>query len=79
MGVGLLCLQIGLGAGNVVWQLPTLLREAHAANAAATFVVFIVAAAVAAIEAASPKTKSANMETVRGETITPSRLHGLTK
>jgi hypothetical protein len=35
---------------NVVWQLPLGLREAHAANAAATFIVFVCAIVFAAID-----------------------------
>jgi hypothetical protein len=35
---------------NVVWQLPLGLREAHAANAAATFIAFICAIVFAAID-----------------------------
>lgn len=49
-GCTLLCVQIALGAANVVWQLPILLREAHAANAGATFVAFVVAATLAALD-----------------------------
>jgi heme A synthase len=49
-GLALVVLQIGLGIGNVVWQLPTALREAHAANAGATFLAFVLATALAALE-----------------------------
>jgi heme A synthase len=49
-GIALVALQVLLGSLNVVWQLPLGLREAHAANAAATFVAFVVAAGLAALE-----------------------------
>jgi heme A synthase len=49
-GMGLIAVQIGLGLANVVWQLPIGLREAHAANAGATFIVFVVAAVLAALD-----------------------------
>ncbi len=50
LGCALLALQIVLGAANVVWRLPVDLREAHAANACATFLAFVVAAVLAALE-----------------------------
>ncbi|MDQ6826590.1 MAG: COX15/CtaA family protein [Candidatus Eremiobacteraeota bacterium] len=50
LGLGLLFAQVLLGLANVVFSLPVALREAHAANAAAAFIVFIVATTVAAIE-----------------------------
>lgn len=46
----LIVLQVMLGMANVVWQLPLGLREAHAANAAATFIAFICAIVFAAID-----------------------------
>jgi heme A synthase len=46
----LIVLQVMLGMANVVWQLPLGLREAHAANAAATFIAFIGAIVFAAID-----------------------------
>jgi heme A synthase len=49
-GLALVCLQIGLGVANVVWQLPLGLREAHAANAGATFIAFVIAAVLAALD-----------------------------
>jgi heme A synthase len=49
-GLALVALQIGLGIANVVWQLPLGLREAHAANAGATFVTFVIAAVLAALD-----------------------------
>ena len=50
LGMTLVLVQVGLGLGNIVWQMPTPLREAHAANAGATFLAFVVAAVLAALE-----------------------------
>jgi cytochrome c oxidase assembly protein subunit 15 len=47
-------LQIMLGFANVAWLLPTLLREAHAANAVAVFLAFVAALVFAAIDGAVP-------------------------
>jgi heme A synthase len=49
VALGLLLLQIVLGVLNVLYALPPLLREAHAANAVATFVAFVSATVLAAI------------------------------
>ncbi len=49
-GLGLVVAQIALGIGNVVWHLPIALREAHAANAGATFLAFVVATVLAGLE-----------------------------
>ncbi|GAC1550883.1 MAG: COX15/CtaA family protein [Vulcanimicrobiaceae bacterium] len=49
-GMLLIVAQIALGVGNVVWHLPIALREAHAANAGATFLAFVIAAVLAALE-----------------------------
>jgi heme A synthase len=46
----LLALQIVLGVLNVLWSLPPGLREAHAANAGATFLAFVVATVLASLE-----------------------------
>ena len=46
----LVVLQIMLGLANVAWLLPTLLREAHAANAVVTFLAFTTALVFAAID-----------------------------
>jgi heme A synthase len=51
-GVGLVCVQVLLGLLNVALRLPTDLREAHAVNAALTFLAFVVATVFAAIDAA---------------------------
>jgi heme a synthase len=50
----LVVLQVMLGIANVVWQLPTALREAHAANASLAFVAFISALVFAAIDGTAP-------------------------
>ena len=49
-GFALVCVQIALGVANVLWQLPVALREAHSANAGATFLCFVVAAVLAGLE-----------------------------
>lgn len=56
-GFALLGIQIALGAANVLGGLPMLLREAHAANAALTFVAYAIAticAAAAPLRAPAP-------------------------
>jgi heme A synthase len=50
LGTALVLLQLFLGVANVVWQLPTALREAHAANAVATFLAFVIATAFAVLD-----------------------------
>lgn len=50
LGLGLLFAQIVLGLLNVALRLPMVLREAHAANAALTFLVFVVATTFAALD-----------------------------
>ena len=50
MAYALVVLQVMLGISNVAWHLPTVLREAHAANACATFVAFVAAMMFAAID-----------------------------
>jgi heme a synthase len=49
-GAALAFAQIALGIANVIWRMPTPLREAHAANAAVTFIVFVVAASLATLD-----------------------------
>lgn len=51
VGVALVCVQVLLGLLNVALRLPMELREAHAANAALTFLAFVVAAIFAALDA----------------------------
>jgi len=53
IALGLLALQIVLGSLVVVWQMPTALRAAHAANAVATFLAFTIAAVLASLAAGS--------------------------
>lgn len=50
LGAALVGAQIALGVGNVVWHLPIALREAHAANACATFLAYVIAAMLATLE-----------------------------
>ncbi|GAC1655018.1 MAG: COX15/CtaA family protein [Vulcanimicrobiaceae bacterium] len=50
-GLLLLFAQVVIGLLNVALRLPVPLREAHAANAALTFLVFIVATTLAALDA----------------------------
>jgi len=63
----LLALQITLGVLNVLWLLPTALREAHAANAVATFLAFVIATVLASAEAQSvPVVQSSSRRIVSG-------------
>ena len=55
IGSVLLLVQISLGFANVVYFLPIGLREAHAANAAATFLAFVIASVLEALDAGTPK------------------------
>jgi heme A synthase len=50
VGLALAILQVILGVGNVVWLMPLPLREAHAANAGATFLAYVIATLLSAIE-----------------------------
>ncbi len=50
LGGTLVLVQIALGLGNVVWHLPTAMREAHAANACATFLAFVLATVFATLD-----------------------------
>ena len=50
----LVVLQIMLGVANVAWLMPTVLREAHAANAVATFLAFTAALVFVALDGAAP-------------------------
>ena len=63
LGLALVCVQIALGIANVVWQLPLGLREAHAANAGTTFLAFVIAATLAALE--PQRTSSPSLERAR--------------
>jgi heme A synthase len=53
-GYALVVLQVMLGFANVAWRLPMVLREAHAANACATFLAFVAALVFAAIDGTQP-------------------------
>lgn len=50
VAVVLTAAQITLGVLNVVWALPTALREAHAANAVATYLAYVVATTLASLD-----------------------------
>jgi heme A synthase len=50
----LVILQIMLGFANVAWSLPTVLREAHAADAVATFLAFVASVVFATIDGTVP-------------------------
>lgn len=50
----LIVLQAMLGIANVAWALPMVLREAHAANACATYLAFLGAVVFAAIDGTVP-------------------------
>ncbi|MDP9019085.1 MAG: COX15/CtaA family protein, partial [Candidatus Eremiobacteraeota bacterium] len=50
LGLVFLFGQVVLGLLNVALHLPTVLREAHAANAALTFLVFVIATTFAALD-----------------------------
>lgn len=65
----LLTLQVVLGVLNVLWSLPTALREAHAANAIATFLCFVVATVFASLEVerAPLRVRSASQAAVTGK------------
>ena len=63
-GAALALLQVALGIANVLWRMPVPLREAHAANAAVTFIVFVVATFLATLDpltALSPVGKGLSM------------------
>jgi heme A synthase len=50
VAAALLLMQIALGFANVAWLLPTVLREAHAANACVVYLALLAAATFAAID-----------------------------
>lgn len=52
-GYALIVLQAMFGLANVAWSLPMVLREAHAANACATYLAFVAALVFAAIDGAT--------------------------
>jgi heme A synthase len=67
----LVVLQVMLGIANVAWQLPMILREAHAANACAAFVAFVASLVFAAVDGTVPAAALAS----RSRTIAPTRAH----
>jgi len=67
VALALSALQIALGVVNVLWLLPTALREAHAANAVATFLAFVIATVLASLEpATAPVAESSSRRVVSG-------------
>lgn len=63
-GAALALAQVGLGIANVLWRMPVPLREAHAANAAVTFIVFVIATFLAMLDpigASAPTRKGLSM------------------
>jgi heme A synthase len=54
VAAALLLMQIALGFANVAWLLPTVLREAHAANACVLYLSLLAAATFAAIDGTAP-------------------------
>ncbi len=68
----LIVLQIALGLANVAWQLPLGLREAHAANAALTFVAFVCAIVFASIDG-TVRVAATQREAVAPPAGTPAR------
>ena len=49
-GAALALVQVGLGISNVLFRMPVPLREMHAANASVTFIVFVIATALAMLD-----------------------------
>ncbi len=64
-GTALALVQGTLGTLNVILRMPSFLREAHAANAALTFIVFVIATSLAMLEPLP----------VRSEVSRPCRTH----
>jgi heme A synthase len=58
-GVALVLVQVLLGLLNVALRLPTDLREAHAVNAALTFLAFVVGAVFASLDAVRSRAATA--------------------
>jgi heme A synthase len=59
IGYALVVLQILLGIANVAWALPTELREAHAANAVATFIAYASTVLIAALDGTAVRGRDA--------------------
>jgi len=66
----LVVLQVALGIANVAWALPTDLREAHAANAVATFIAYIATLMVATLDGTSVRAASPSRRIAHGGTVT---------
>ncbi|HEV8022194.1 MAG TPA: COX15/CtaA family protein [Candidatus Lustribacter sp.] len=59
-------LQVALGISNVLFQMPVPLREAHAANAAVTFIVFVIATFLALLDPLPQLAPGGKGLTIRG-------------
>lgn len=57
-GTGLALLQVALGISNVLARMPELLRETHAANAALTFIAFVIATWLAMLDPLPARSKA---------------------
>jgi heme A synthase len=68
-GLVLLALQVTLGVLMVQRSLPSGLREAHAANAIATFLAFVVATTFAALETAAMRSALVGEEDLAGQAL----------
>jgi heme A synthase len=72
IGLTLVGVQVALGAVNVAFALPLLLREAHAANAALVFIAYVIAATLALLEP-FPSLARASNAPVRNEPAAATR------
>jgi heme A synthase len=59
IGYTFVVVQILLGIANVAWALPTGLREAHAANAVATFIAYVTTVLIAVLDGTAVRARSA--------------------
>ncbi len=69
-GFALILVQAGLGIANVVWLLPTGLREAHAANAGLTFLTFVTALVFATLDGTVAATSAGRVRTANSRRST---------
>ncbi len=68
-GFACIVLQIALGIANVIWALPTALREAHAANAGLTFLAFVSAFVLASLDGTAAAASRRPARTATGSTV----------
>jgi heme A synthase len=76
IAVGLIVLQAALGMLNVLWSLPTVLQEAHAATAVATFLVLVVATALSSLGAGEAAVLSDVPSRTTAARVSPTRVTG---